>query len=250
MRHLKVDQNTPEWWEARKGMISGSNIIEVMSTRAGTKKEMMAVLDDLKVDYDKKLKVGDIERLLPETEAVKLMLVGEKKIGFYQLVAERIAIESDFQDETPMDRGHRLEQESLDIYQMKTGNKVDRVGIFVSNFSDKVGNSPDGATKVGKKYPIAQETKSLSTAKHLKAFDEQKIPDEYESQKIQYFVANNDLKQLDFMFYDDRIPEEFKCRHFVITIYREEIEKEIRKYRIYEKMLLEGVDELVEKLTF
>jgi hypothetical protein len=129
VKHLKVEQNTPEWQEVRKGMITGSSIVDVLSTRAATKTEMMAVLDELGIEYDKKLKVGDIERLLPETKAVELMLLGEKKLGFYQLVADKIAIDSDWTQEDRMQRGHRLEQEALDIYQQKTGNKVERVGM-------------------------------------------------------------------------------------------------------------------------
>jgi len=256
MRHLKVKQNTPEWLEARKGKIMGSSLLEVVTSRAGTKEQIIAVLDKLGIDYpknskgnpDTKTKVGEFERLLPETEAVKMMLDGEKKLGFYKLVADRISVPANEEDR--MDRGHRLEQEALDIYTKKTGNEVERVGIFLSKFSDQIGQSPDGATKVGKIYPIEQEVKCLSTAMHLKVYDEQEIPKEYWAQRTQYFVVNENLKTLDFIFYDDRIPEAYECRHFIITIKREDIQKFITKYRIYEQMLLEGVEKMVERLTF
>jgi len=226
----------------------GSSLLEVLSTRAGTKAEMMAVLDELGIAYDKKLKVGDIERLLPETEAVRMMLEGEKKLGFYKMVAHRIATEPDEEDR--MARGHRLEQEALDIYSEKTDNKVERVGIFVSEFSEQVAQSPDGATKKGKKYVVEQEVKCLNTAMHLKVYDEQEIPKEYLAQRTQYFVVNDDLEELHFVFFDDRIPKGYACRHFIIVIKRKEVEKDIRKYRIYQQMLLKGVDEMVERLAF
>ena len=248
MQHLKVEQNTQEWLDARKGRIMGSSLLDVLSTRAGTKVEMMAVLDELGIEYDKKLLVGDIERLLPETAAVKMMLEGEKKMGFYRMVADRIAVERD--DEDRMERGHRLEQEALDIYSTKTGNKVERVGIFLSEFSDRVGQSPDGATKTGKKYKLEQEVKCLDTAHHLKVYDEQAIPKEYWAQRVQYFVVNDDLQELHFVFFDESIPEAYACRHFIIVIKREDVAKEISKYRVYQQMLLKGVDEMVERLAF
>ena len=248
MRHLKVEQNTPEWLEARKGRIMGSSLLEVLSTRAGTKNEMTAVLDELGIEWDKKLKVGEIERLLPETAAVKLMLEGEKKMGFYKMVAERIAVPRDGEDR--MERGHRLEQDAIDIYSQKTGNEVERVGIFLSGFSERVGQSPDGATKTGKNYGIEQEVKCLETAHHLKVYDEQEIPKEYWAQRVQYFVVNDHLKELHFVFFDESIPEAYDCRHFIIVIKREDVAKEISKYRVYQQMLLEGVDEMVERLTF
>jgi hypothetical protein len=90
----------------------------------------------------------------------------------------------------------------------------------------------------------------LSTAHHLKVYDEQEIPKEYFAQRTQYFVVNDDLEELHFVFFDDRIPEAYDCRHFVIVIKREEIVNEIRKYRIYEQMLLQGVQDMVERLAF
>ncbi len=46
-----------------------------------------------------------------------------QKIGFYELIAERLAIPSDGED--PMERGHRLETEALERFTQETGKEVD-----------------------------------------------------------------------------------------------------------------------------
>ena len=45
------------------------------------------------------------------------------KQGFYEIIAERIAIPAS--EENVMDRGHRLESEALEMFEKETGKKVD-----------------------------------------------------------------------------------------------------------------------------
>lgn len=169
-----------------------------------------------------------------------------KKLGFYQLIADRLAIEAD--DEDVMERGHRLEQEAIEQFSIATGIEVETdIGICVSDENPNIALSPDGLIKDGKKYKRAVECKALSAAKHLQAFFEQEIPDEYEFQKIQYFIVNEDLETLYFLFYDPRVTA--KPLHW-IEIHRADVEEDIKTYLEYQKQTLGEVDELLAKLAF
>jgi hypothetical protein len=170
---------------------------------------------------------------------------GTRKVGFYELIAQRIAVEAD--GENPMDRGQRLEPEAIEQYEKKTGNKVEKVGICENDDHPKIINSPDGLVKNGEKYIGAVEAKCLSSARHLQAVIEKEIPSEYDPQKAQYFIVNPDLEWLDFVFYDPRIPS---VPLYIIRTMREEIEPQLDMYLEFQLDQLEEIDEIVEQLAF
>lgn len=164
------------------------------------------------------------------------------KIGFYELIAERLAVNAD-DDETPMDRGTRLEGEAITRFEKETGQQVNTdLVIWVRDDNESIAVSPDGA--IGK--DVAVETKCLSSAKHIEAFLTQQVPSEYEEQKIQYFIVNDKLKTLHFAFYDPRIPAK---DFFTITIKREDVEEKIAEYLEYQKNILTTVQDIVAELT-
>jgi len=168
-----------------------------------------------------------------------------KKIGFYELIAERLGIPAD--DESAMDRGTRLESEALDVFEKETGKKVDRsLIIWTRDDNDCIAISPDGFI-AGKKIKEAVETKCLSSARHIEAWLTKKIPDEYEYQKLQYFIVNDDLKTLHFTFYDPRL---IAKPFFIIEVSRADVQKEIDEYLAYQKHILLEVDAIVNELTF
>lgn len=171
---------------------------------------------------------------------------GGKKIGFYELIAERLAIPSD--GENPMDRGTRLEEEAIKKFADETGKKVDTsLVIWMRDENESIAISPDGFVKHKKKITEAIECKCLASARHIEAFLTQKIPSEYEYQKLQYFIVNDDLEKLSFAFYDPRIPAK---DFFVIEVYRSDVEEDIATYLMYQKNILEEVNQIVNDLTF
>lgn len=168
-----------------------------------------------------------------------------RKIGFYELLADRLAISPD--EEDVMERGHRLEKEAIDLFSSVTRQSVEQVGLCISEENPNIALSPDGLIKIKGKYSEAVEVKCLSASRHLQAFFEQAIPDEYEFQKLQYFIVCEDLKVLHFCFYDPRVTVK---PFFTIEVKREDIEKDIETYFDYQVNVLKEVDELLEKLAF
>jgi len=163
-----------------------------------------------------------------------------KKIGFYELIAERIGIEGDA--ERPMDRGTRLEEEALARFVEETGIKLDTsLVIWERDDASNIAISPDGF----KGETIAAEAKCLSAARHIEAYLTQKIPSDYEYQVLQYFIVNDKLKTLYFVFYDPRVlVKDF----FYIEVNRKDVQAEVDELLEYERQQLEEVDEIVTRL--
>lgn len=166
---------------------------------------------------------------------------GHKK-GYYELIAERLATEPDT-EETPMDRGTRLESEAMQRFMDETKSEVDTsLVIWERDDNSSIAISPDGF--MGKVKAV--EVKCLSSASHIEAFLTQEIPDEYKMQMYQYFIVNDDLKTLFFVFYDPRIP----CKdYFVIEINRETIQEDIETYLAFEKDTITEINNIVATLS-
>lgn len=165
-----------------------------------------------------------------------------KKIGYYELIAERLALPGTGQD--PMERGHELEIEAIDRFTKETKKDVDTsLVMWVRDDNDSVAISPDGFIK--KKEAV--EVKCLSSARHIEAFLTQAIPNEYEYQVLQYFIVNDSLKTLYFCFYDPRLSvKDF----FYVTVERETVKEKITEYLDYQTKMIEEINGIVNKLTF
>lgn len=201
MKVLNLQQNSEEWFDARKGKITGSSLKDIVVKRGNG-----------------------------------------KKIGFYKLIAERIAVDADGED--VMARGHRLEQEAIAEFERVHNVKTKEVGMWVSDDNDNIAVSPD-AVVVGK--PWAVEVKCLNSAGHLQAVIENKVPNEYVEQVVQYFIVNEKLQKVFMVFYDPRIIA--KPLH-ILEVNREDYEDDITFLKEYELKTLEEVEYWVEKLTF
>jgi len=164
-----------------------------------------------------------------------------KKIGYYELLAERIGIPKD--EENPMARGTRLEDEAIEELEKEFG-EIERPGFCVRDDNENIAVSMDGRQGAKK---IAFEVKCLASAKHLMAYFEQKIPADYEDQAMQYFIVDEELESLVFAFYDPRIPS--KQLHY-ITIKREDIAEEIEKFHNYQLAVLAEIDAMVKQIAF
>ena len=170
----------------------------------------------------------------------------KKKIGFYELLAERLSLPENTGEEA-MARGLRLEEESIATFENDTGLKVETVGLCISDENPNIALSPDGLIKNDGKYTEAFETKSLSSAKHLMAYFEQGIPVEYEMQALQYFIVNEDLETLYFAFYDPRVNS---LPFHYIKLLREDLKKDIETYTEYQENTLREIDEMAESIAF
>lgn len=168
---------------------------------------------------------------------------GEDKMGFYELIAERLALPPD--GENPMDRGHRLEELAIKEFTETTGTEVitDLV-VWVRDDNENIASSPDAYTE---DLIQAVEVKCLKAAVHIKAYLTKEIPSEYEDQAIQYFVVNDKLEQLHFAFYNPLLSV---ASFFIITLDREKYKEKIEKYRIAQVNMLDRVEAIVKSLTF
>lgn len=175
------------------------------------------------------------------TRLKDLVTKGKPKIGFYEIIAERVAIPAGL--ENVMDRGLRLEEEAIAKFAKQTGKKVNMDKVIWSREDDSnIAISPDGS--IGKTE--AAECKCLSSARHIEAWHTKTIPAEYECQKLQYFIVNEKLKTLYFIFYDPRMPKDL----FWIEVKREDVQAEVDEYLALEQDALKKISEIEQKLTF
>lgn len=208
MRQLHEEQDTEEWQQKKKGRIGGSGL---KSTYATGK---------------------------------------QKKDGFYQLLADRLALVDESGDGSDRDRGHDKEVEALEMFEQETGKKVwKKPGLWVSDDNDNIALSPDGlVVEEGESiYREACEVKALAAKNHLRAVIEEKIPKDFWLQVIQYFIVNEHLETLHFIFYDDRVTF---MPFYMIDVTRDEVAEEVEFYRQYENNVLKEIDELIEKFAF
>jgi len=168
-----------------------------------------------------------------------------KKKGFYQIIADRIAIPRD--DENRMDRGHRLEDEATERFTEATGKKVNTdLVIWTRDDNDNIAISPDGYIENKGKVTEAVEVKCLNSVSHVEAIITGEYPKEYHEQILQYFVVNDDLKTLYFVMYDPTVPKDYLC----FTIHRVDVAEEVQYHLDYEKQELLEIEEWCSKLTF
>lgn len=166
---------------------------------------------------------------------------GKDKKGFYEIIAERVAIPHD--GENVLDRGHRLEIEAIERFEKETGKKVNKDLVIMSrDDNNAIAYSPDGF--IGKTEDV--EVKCLNSASHIEAWYTKSIPSDYWDQVIQGFVVNDKLKRRNIVFYDPRMPKDF----FYIIVNRSDVKDEIKEYLDMERNVLEVVSLLEEQLTF
>ena len=244
MKKVQFEKNSEEWMQYRKGKITGSKLKDIYQTDTPLKKDILTELDRLEIKHTKSWTIPTLMELLPYQSVVLLQAKVAKKVGYYELMAERLTVEHENDEESPMERGHSLEQEAVNLFTEYTGHKVNTdCVVWTSDESEFIAVSPDGEID---EY-TAIEVKCLSSAKHLQAYFEKAIPSEYEAQVAQYFVVNEKLQQLHFVFFDPRIPA--KPLH-VIVVDRSEITKEIEQYKQYQKEVLAELEQQIIELTF
>lgn len=280
MHTINVQQNTDEWLEARRGLITGSKIGQtVLEPYAQTDVSRIIGM------RDKALTSAEAARTVEKAEEYKKKAEEYKKkadlaqldnqrmktpVGFWQYLAELYAT-PDAEYENPAERGHRLENINAGITVQKLGISEDTVNyeptMWARDDEPRIAVSPD-VTETGDKPSWAIECKSLSTANHLMyvlpfliweqnrtdvlfntLFHEYRtatreydfVPDKYKTQVLQYFAVNDDLQTLYFSFYDDRI-RNLELSHVYLTIPRDDIINEIEDHRTKVQEILKYSD--------
>jgi hypothetical protein len=243
-----VVQGSEEWHALRKKRIGGTRLGDIYSARAFLKKDIVRVLEEAKIDFKKGAPVTELEQLLPDEGRIALLKDAPRKQGFYELIAEYLSIERD--GENRMDRGTRLEPEVREWFAKTYNKNVEEVGICMSEADDRIYNSPDGLIRKSpksKKYTEALEIKCLAPARHLQAVIEKKIPEEYWSQMMQYFVVNDDLEKLWWVFHDPGI---VTIPYFVLEITRDSLGDWPQRLLEFQVAQLKRIDEIIEELAF
>ena len=258
MKVIKLQQNSDEWLEFRKGKSGGSEFKNLWIPGLPLKAKIIERLEreNPLSPEDKRCTVQELAGMLEPSELAELKLEAEPKKHFYEIVADRVArpvTPNDYEDRlngepfTMMARGHILEPEAIAAFEEKTGKKVDEDSVvWVSDYDENAYVSPDGAiTGKDGKVREACEVKCLSSAEVIKCFDEHCYPKEYEPQVLKYFMVNEDLETLHFIIFTDLIPG---LELQVFDINRDDVEERLAEARAFEKASLKRIDELASKI--
>ena len=258
MKVIKLQQNSDEWLEFRKGKSGGSEFKNLWIPGLPLKAKIIERLEreNPLSPEDKRCTVQELAGMLEPSELAELKLESEPKKHFYEIVADRVArpvTPNDYEDRlngepfTMMARGHILEPEAIAAFEEKTGKKVDKDSVvWVSDYDENAYVSPDGAiTGKDGKVREACEVKCLSSAEVIKCFDEHCYPKEYEPQVLKYFMVNEDLETLHFIIFTDLIPG---LELQVFDINRNDVEERLAEARAFEKASLKRINELASKI--
>lgn len=255
MKIIDVKQGSDLWLEFRRGKITGTSLGQLWQARQYTKNDIVLLLESKKLEFKKSAKKDDLELLLTDEDKAVLASQADKKLEFYQVIADQLATLPD--DEWRMDRGIRLEDVAAERFAKDYNKKLEVVGCCVSDADPRIINSPDrlitpsskDATIVNEKYTEALEIKCLSSARHLQAIIENVVPDEFFTQKVQYFVVNEHLETLYFAFYDERFKYKNLQLH-VIKVTREDVGDWPKIMLNYQLNQLKEMDIIIERLAF
>lgn len=294
MKIINISQtnDTDKWLQERIGRITGTksgNLAMEHYPQTDTTKLIKTrnkALEQSKTAKTQKesneyfQKAQDYDARILETEAKNKHL--KVSIDFWKFLAETIAEQPT--KENPMERGHRLEPENiqLTLQQIGTDQKhcVTDCGIWENDEDPRIACSPD-AYENTENPTWAIECKSLGSAYHLqavipwmihsqlirqhtipdnladtvaqilppettnpKATGMDFIPTQYKAQALQYFVVCDTLKTLYFSMYDPRIYGE--ARHQIIPIHRKDIKPLIADHKRKQLNTLNIIDTITE----
>ena len=144
--------------------------------------------------------------------------------------------------------GILMEPVALDEYRMRTGADASEVGFCIHDTLDYLAISPDALVYENGTPIGGVEIKCPSTKKHIEYIRMGKIPAEYLSQVMHYFIVIDSLEWVDFVSFDPRIQKNL----FIFRIRRDDphVENDIElrkmeyikfwnKLQKYEQQILE-----------
>lgn len=229
MKVLKIDQNTDEWLEFRKGKSGGSAF-------------------------------GKLFRVNGRGN-------GEMRDHLFMMLAERVAkpmSPNDYMGRVPAGtpfswavRGHVLEEDAARKFSEVYGKDLSDGYVWVSDDDDasyvspdRVAMSDDGVIRE------AVEIKCLSSDRVLKVWYEKCVeekPDfdiiptnEYKAQALKYFIVNEDLEKLYWVVYTDLIPS---VEMVTLEITRSDVADLVDEAKAIEKGYLDELENLENILT-
>ena len=211
MKIIELEQGSTEWLSFREGKRTGTTIGKIFAKSRVTG-EM----------YD----------------------TAKPLLTFYQKVAERLAEGTGDDDglESSRERGKDLEQEAINEAEQKLGLKLIRGNVWQAD--EWHIESPDAYTKDLK---TAVEVKCLSSARHIQAIIENRPPQEYMAEYLNYFLVNDKLKTLYVFLYDPRFMyEHLQTKAFELK--RDDLLYEIERMRDVDAAAEELISQTVENL--
>ncbi len=290
--NLSQTNDTDAWLNERLGRITGTksgslamehysqtDTAKLIKTRDKALKQSKTATTQKEFnEYFQKAQNYDT-RILEAEAKNKRLKVG---IDFWKLLAETMAEQPD--GEPPMERGHRLEPENIQLTLQQIGSDqkhcVTDCGIWESDEDPRIACSPD-AYENTENPTWAIECKSLGSAYHLqavipwmihlqymrqhtisgnladmaaqvlppetairKATGMDFIPDAYRGQVLQYFVVCDTLETLYFSMYDPRIYGD--ARHQIIPVLRKDIKTLIANHKRKQLNTLHIIDTITE----
>lgn len=290
--NLSQSHNTDAWLQERIGRITGTksgNLALTHQAQTNTKKlieyrdkaleQAKTAKTQAKTD-EYYQKAQDYDTRILEAEAKNKRL--KTTIDFWKFLAETMAEQPD--KENPMERGHRLEPENIQLTLQQLGyattDCVTDCGIWESDDDPRLACSPD-AYQNSPEPTWAIECKSLGSAYHLQAVipwmihaqlirqhtlpanlsnaavqvlpaaatslnatGMDFIPDTYHAQVLQYFVVCDTLKTLYFSMYDPRVYG--NAQHQIIPVHRKDIQTLIANHKRKQLNTLHIIDTLTE----
>lgn len=226
----------------------------------------------------------DLKELLTDDDKDDLHAQADRKIGYYEILAEQVSIApEDDADEAQwlnaMDRGHGLEDSAAQKAAEILGKNVAKVGCLVVDVPkgtkkedraiyDSIYNSPDriilpkgikpvkfvdmdgeldvdAYNKDPFKITEMMEVKNLKASKHLMAWDTRRVPEDYWAQKIQYFITNENLETLYFVFNNPLVP---MMPTFILVIKREDLGHWPATMLRYQRRTIKAMGDFRERL--
>lgn len=253
MKVINMPQNTEAWLEFHKGKSGGSGLHSLYPSTAITMKAAKDYLEEQGIEVDKKLKAGEVIEMLTAEDIGYIKAQGDKKDAYYKLVAERIArpiTPNDYEDRLDgqkfnmMARGHILEPEAIKEFERRTGKKVNKESVTWQRDDNPDSIvSPDGA--VGDAEAV--EVKAFDSHRIIRAYDEDRYPEECHEQIVKYFMVNEKLETLYFVMYTDVMPA---LPYLQFDIIRAQVEDDIAELKAFEDSILKQANELASKLAF
>lgn len=252
----KFAKNSEEWLEFKNGKSGGSRLHDLYPARTITREIAKEYLEAQGIEVNPKLKAGEVVEMLTAEDIGIIKAQGDKKDGYYKLIAERIArpiTPNDYEDRldgkkfTMMARGHILEVEAIAEFEKQNKVKVDSkpeecIVWERDDNSDSI-VSPDAT--IGDTRAV--EVKAFDSHRIIRAYDESRYPSECHEQVVKYFIVNPKLEILHFVMYTDVMPS---LPYIQFDVKREDVEDDIAELKAFEESILKQVGELAERLAF
>lgn len=165
-----------------------------------------------------------------------------------ELIAEKISqvTESGYVNQA-MQWGIDNEPKARIAYEKQTDCNVTQLGFCISDKYNYLGVSPDGLIKSGVKYIKGLEIKCPNTSTHVRYIRQNKIPNEYKYQVLDYFLVCQDIESLDFVSFDPRFV--IKPIH-IITVTREELLEDLMRMEMELQKFWIKFQEYYNKIVF